>query len=122
MQSRPLLPRVFRLLRISAPLWLALVRSFFHTQATGIRHYFTVIEREECDLPSSKCSRLNEGDHNNSDGSSITAEEHMDEREFTSHVTTTQQILDRTPDMCVCVCVFMCVYTYVCMCVCIAVF
>jgi len=32
MQSRPLLPRVFRLLRISYPFWLALVHSFFHTQ------------------------------------------------------------------------------------------
>jgi len=45
--------------------------------------YFTVVEREECDLPSSKCSRLDEGDHNDSDGFSIAAEEDMDEREST---------------------------------------
>ena len=46
-----------------------------HTMSTGIRHYFTVVEREECDLPNSKHSRLNEDDHDNSDGSIITAEE-----------------------------------------------
>jgi len=54
------------------------------------------VEREECDLPSSKRSRLDEGDHDDSDGSSIAAEEDMDERESTNHVTTTQQILGRT--------------------------
>ena len=82
MQSRPLLPHAFRLLRILAPLWLALVRSFFHTQCllVFIRQHFTVVEREECDLPSSKHSRLDEGDHDDSDGSSIAAEEDIDER------------------------------------------
>jgi len=34
---------------------------------------------------SSKHSRLNKGDHDNSDGSRIAAEEDMDERESTSH-------------------------------------
>jgi len=38
--------------------------------STGIRQYFTVVEREECDLPSSKHSRL-EGDQDDSDGSSM---------------------------------------------------
>ena len=42
--------------------------------STGIRQYFTVAEREDCDLPSSKCSRLEEDDHDDSDGSSIAAE------------------------------------------------
>ena len=56
-----------------------------HTMPTGIRQYFTVVERKECDLPSSKRSRLNEGDHDDSDGSSIAAEEDMDEQESTSH-------------------------------------
>jgi len=46
-----------------------------HTMSTGIRQYFTVVEREECDLPSSKHSRLNEDDHDDSDGSIIAAEE-----------------------------------------------
>ena len=49
-----------------------------HTMSTGIRQYFTVVEREECDLPSSKHSRhsrLNEDDHDGSDGSIIAAEE-----------------------------------------------
>ena len=46
-----------------------------HTMSTGIRQYFTVVEREECDLPSSKHSRLNEDDHGDSDGSIIAAEE-----------------------------------------------
>ena len=64
--------------------------------STGIRQYFTVVEREECDLPSSKYSRLNEGDHDDRDGSSTTAEEDMDGRESTNHVATTQQILGRT--------------------------
>ena len=47
--------------------------------STGIRQYSTVVEREECDLPSSKHCRLDEGDHDDSDGSSIAAEEDMDE-------------------------------------------
>ena len=49
-----------------------------HTMSTGIRQYFTVVEREESDLPSSKHSRhsrLNEDDHDGSDGSIIAAEE-----------------------------------------------
>ena len=49
-----------------------------HTMSTGIRQYSTVVEREECDLPSSKHSRhsrLNEDDHDGSDGSIIAAEE-----------------------------------------------
>ena len=53
--------------------------------STGIRQYFTVVEREECDLPSSKHSRLDEGDHDDRDGSSIAAEEDIDERESTTH-------------------------------------
>ena len=56
-----------------------------HTISTGIRQYFTVVEREECDLPSSKHSRLDEGDHDEGDGSSIAAEEDMDEQESISH-------------------------------------
>ena len=47
-------------------------------------------------LASSKYFRLNEGDHDDRDGSSITAEEDMDGRESTNHVTATEQILDRT--------------------------
>jgi len=53
--------------------------------STGFHQYFTVVEREECDLPSSKHSRLDEGDHDDSDGTSIAAEEDMDEQESTSH-------------------------------------
>ena len=56
-----------------------------HTLSTGIRQYFTVVEREQCDLPSSKHSRLDKGDHYNSDDSSIAAEEDMDEQESISH-------------------------------------
>jgi len=91
MQSRPLLPCMFRLLHISAPLWLApFARSLVlsHTISTGIHQYFTVVEGEECDLPSSKHSRLDKGDHDNSDGSSITAEEDMDEQESTAMTMT----------------------------------
>ena len=55
---------------------------------TGIRQYSTVVEREECNLTSSKRSRLNEDDHDDSDGSSIAAEEDIDERESTSLFNT----------------------------------
>ena len=53
--------------------------------STGIRQYSTVVEREECDPPSSKHCRLDKGDRDDSDGSSIAAEEDMDEQEPTSH-------------------------------------
>ena len=53
--------------------------------STDIRQYSTVFEREECDFPSFKFSRLDEDDHDNSAGSSTAAEEDMDERETTSH-------------------------------------
>jgi len=43
--------------------------------STGIRQYFTVVERGECDLPSSEHSRLNKDDHDDSDGFIIAAEE-----------------------------------------------
>ena len=98
MRSRPLLPRAFRLLRILASLWLALIRLFFHTQCllVFINTSLLLRGRSVTFLASSKYFRLNEGDHDDRDGSSITAEEDMDGRESTNHVTATEQILDRT--------------------------
>ena len=77
MWSRPLLPRAFRLAYLGSTLTSARSLVLSHTMSTGIRQYFTVVEREECDLPSSKHSRLNEDDHDDSDGSIIAAEDNI---------------------------------------------
>ena len=75
MWSHPLLPHAFRLVYLGSILTGVHSLVLSHTMTTGIRQYFTVVEREECDLPSSKHSRLNEDDHGDSDGSIIAAEE-----------------------------------------------
>ena len=75
MWSRPLLPHAFRLVYLSSTLTTTCSLGRSRTVSTGSRQYFTVVEREECDLPSSKHSRFNEDDHDNSDGSIIVAGE-----------------------------------------------
>ena len=75
MWSRPFLSRALRLTYLGSTLTSAPSLVLSGTMSTGIRQYFIVIEKKECDLPSSKHSRLNEYDHDDSDGSIIAAEE-----------------------------------------------
>jgi len=75
MWSRLFLPRAFRLTYLGSTLTSVPSLVLSRTMSTGIRQYFTVVEREEWDLPSSKHSRLDEGEHDDSDGSIIAAEE-----------------------------------------------
>ena len=79
---RPPIYHVHRLDCSCSPFFCAITSSFFKTTDTmSILEYFT--RKDECQLPNSKRSRLNEADGD--DDSSSAAEGDIDEPELTSH-------------------------------------